>query len=354
MAALPHLQALGPLLTQQRPPPPGQPSLSPEGGAVTPHMRAILVDWMFEAANEFNLPTPVLHTAVSLLDGCLAAWGWRLPQGELQLLAGVCLLIESRRGGNAHTHAGCMTVAGVVFIADGLYDGPQVVRMVRRALAAAATAEEEALLRAVPEGSEDWGDGEGEALLGALPGLLGAATAATTTVHAFLSEYLALGTQPCPPPTFGSSAAAAAAAPALPPAPGAVDETAVLAHFLCDLSLLDDHIDRCFRPATVAAAALCLARCTARTSLAGKPRCTEGRLPHGGRGRPFIVAPKEEAEPCFGLPSLRAFVRSARAEASAVAACAFRLWALLKVSNGVVGARARVCVCVCVCRSRPI
>jgi hypothetical protein len=305
-------------------------------------MRAILVDWMVEAALEFELPTPILHTAAALLDRCLAAWGWRLPRGDLQLLGCVCLLVASRRGGPT---GGCMSVPGVVFIADGQYNGAQVIAMAWRVLAAAGNESgAEALLRAVPEGSEDSEDGEGEALLGALAGVPGAQTAAATTAYAFLEEYLSRTRPQAPKPLFTTTSSSGNVMPqAPPPVPGLVDEAAVLAHFLCDLSLLDDHLGRRYHPATIAAAALCLARCTVQTQLARAPlyvtasgqvlatRSREALALHPDR-RPFIVAlESEEVEPCFGLPSLRAFVRSARAEAGAVAACAFRLWALLKV-----------------------
>jgi hypothetical protein len=139
------------------------------------------------------------------------------------------------------------------------------------------------------------------------------------------------------------------------------EESAVLAHFLCDLSLLDD--DGCARqyhPSTQAAAALLLARCTAAHPTTGNDDDHDHDHSHeqGGaralalhpdRRSVFTPSPppppsqgeeeEEDAEPCFGLPSLRAFVGSSRPEACAVAACAFRLWALLKVR----GRERRVC-----------
>jgi Cyclin len=48
--------------------------LDPKGlPVVTPNIRAVLVDWLIEVAAEYNLGSITLHTAVGLVDRCLAS-----------------------------------------------------------------------------------------------------------------------------------------------------------------------------------------------------------------------------------------------------------------------------------------
>ena len=38
---------------------------------ITPYMRAVLIDWLIEVAEEFKIAPIALHTAVGLVDRCL-------------------------------------------------------------------------------------------------------------------------------------------------------------------------------------------------------------------------------------------------------------------------------------------
>lgn len=61
---------------------------------VTPAMRAILVDWMVEVAQEYKLHTETLFQAVGLTDRFLSLR--KVPRNQLQLVGVSCMLIASK------------------------------------------------------------------------------------------------------------------------------------------------------------------------------------------------------------------------------------------------------------------
>lgn len=60
---------------------------------MTPRMRAILVDWLVELAEEYHLSNETLHLTVCYLDRFLALH--TVPRTELQLVGIACCLIAS-------------------------------------------------------------------------------------------------------------------------------------------------------------------------------------------------------------------------------------------------------------------
>ncbi|CAN0087114.1 unnamed protein product, partial [Sphacelaria rigidula] len=87
---------------------------------LTPHMRAVLVDWMVEVAFQFRLSTVALHAAVSALDVCLGKVA--VPRCRLQLLGVVCAMIQSQAGGGCQV----MTTSEAIHICDSQYNPSQV------------------------------------------------------------------------------------------------------------------------------------------------------------------------------------------------------------------------------------
>jgi Cyclin, N-terminal domain len=61
---------------------------------ITPRMRRILVDWMAEVIEDYDLNQETLHLAVNFVDRYLSLKD--LPKTYLQLLGMACLLIASK------------------------------------------------------------------------------------------------------------------------------------------------------------------------------------------------------------------------------------------------------------------
>ena len=61
---------------------------------VTPAMRAILVDWMVEVAQEYKLHSETLFQAVGLVDRYLSII--QVPRNHLQLIGVTCMLLSSK------------------------------------------------------------------------------------------------------------------------------------------------------------------------------------------------------------------------------------------------------------------
>ena len=274
-------------------------------------MRTILIDWLHEVAVLYQLPPPVLPSAVNLLDRCLSSFP--IPRSKLQLAGCVCLLLESHRYRaylthiHTHTHGaeegvdvahGCvrvMTVENVVFISDGTYAGWEVVGMCRKVLlytlgkgqgkthTHAHRGEEGREMGLEEEGGQGNINDENDYLLTAqeeggvhvdpeealqqlLPLLADpAAFTFATTARGFLCTYLnemvlkSLGSFHAPGDTHTHTHTDMEAEMVLDTDLKTVSEEVVFAHFLVDLALLDYGMLR-FLPSTVAASVLFLTR----------------------------------------------------------------------------------------------
>lgn len=62
---------------------------------ITPHMRAILLDWMMEVSNEFSLKRETFYMAVNFVDRILSA-KHHVIKNELQLIGIVSMFIASK------------------------------------------------------------------------------------------------------------------------------------------------------------------------------------------------------------------------------------------------------------------
>lgn len=60
---------------------------------ITPVMRAILVDWLVEVAEEYKIVSDTLFLTVNYIDIYLSAH--KLPRNKLQLLGVSCMLVAS-------------------------------------------------------------------------------------------------------------------------------------------------------------------------------------------------------------------------------------------------------------------
>lgn len=89
---------------------------------MTPHMRAILVDWLVEVALEYRLCSDTLHLTVSLLDRFLSV----MPVGRDQLqLAGIaCMWAASK-----YEEIYAPSAKEFCFITDNTYAPEQLVKM---------------------------------------------------------------------------------------------------------------------------------------------------------------------------------------------------------------------------------
>ena len=94
---------------------------------ITPNMRAILVDWLVEVAEEYNLKEATLFTSVNYIDRCLAFF--QVTRHQLQLLGCACMLIASKY---EEIYAPC--VDEFVYISDNTYSHDQVLRMESKVL----------------------------------------------------------------------------------------------------------------------------------------------------------------------------------------------------------------------------
>ena len=96
---------------------------------MTPHMRAILVDWLVEVALEYRLCSDTLHLAVALLDRFLSA----APVGRDQLqLAGIACMWAAAK----YEEIYAPSAREFCFITDNTYSPEQLVAMEARVLGA--------------------------------------------------------------------------------------------------------------------------------------------------------------------------------------------------------------------------
>jgi cyclin A len=61
---------------------------------INPHMRAILVDWLVEVAEEYKLASETLYLTINYIDRYLGLK--QVPRCKLQLIGVVCMLIASK------------------------------------------------------------------------------------------------------------------------------------------------------------------------------------------------------------------------------------------------------------------
>ena len=96
---------------------------------MTPHMRAILVDWLVEVALEYRLCSDTLHLTVALLDRFLSA----APVGRDQLqLAGIACMWAAAK----YEEIYAPSARDFCFITDNTYSPEQLVAMEASILAA--------------------------------------------------------------------------------------------------------------------------------------------------------------------------------------------------------------------------
>ena len=93
---------------------------------VTPQMRAILIDWLVEVAQEYHLSAETLHLCVYYTDRFLS----RTPvqRSRLQLVGITCMLLACK-----FEEVNPLAVEEFVYISDGAYSKEEVLRMVPHA-----------------------------------------------------------------------------------------------------------------------------------------------------------------------------------------------------------------------------
>ncbi|CBJ48912.1 cyclin D2 [Ectocarpus siliculosus] len=257
---------------------------------LTAHMRAVLVDWCVEVACQFRLSTIALHATISSLDVCLTKVA--VPRCRLQLLGVVCAMIQTQAGGGCQV----MNTSEAIHICDSQYNPSQV----HSTFNVVVSITQEAMGRAVP-----------------------------ATVAEILHRHLTSMGEPSGldiPLTMDWEEHSHPR----------IREEHILAGLVVDLSLLDNFLFL-FRPGTVAAAALFLARVTSMyyakegmwvtpCSVVAKKNREVLRLYGKDVCRPFVKPNKDLELRPFGAPGLGEFVASQPAEATAVRRCVERLW----------------------------
>ena len=96
---------------------------------VTSHMRAILVDWLVEVADEYKLLPDTLYLCINYIDRCLNAM--QVSKKNLQLLGCACMLLASK-----YEEIYPPGVEEFVYISDNTYTREEVLRMETRVLRA--------------------------------------------------------------------------------------------------------------------------------------------------------------------------------------------------------------------------
>lgn len=90
---------------------------------ITPKMRSILVDWLVEVVDDYELSFESLHLAINYVDRYLSAKV--LPKIFLQLLGISCLLISSK-----FVEREGMKIKDAVDVCSGCYTQEQVLYIV--------------------------------------------------------------------------------------------------------------------------------------------------------------------------------------------------------------------------------
>jgi hypothetical protein len=86
---------------------------------ITPHMRAVLIDWLVEVQAEFQLCSESLFLCTNFIDRFLSLEA--VPRARLQLVGVSCLLIATK-----YEEVRCPRVRECVFICDNTYSGAEV------------------------------------------------------------------------------------------------------------------------------------------------------------------------------------------------------------------------------------
>lgn len=94
---------------------------------VNEQMRAILIDWLVEVAEEYNLRSDTLYLTVNLVDRYLAKE--KVERGILQLVGITAMLIASK-----YQEIYPPSINKFVYISDNTYTAEQVIRMEERML----------------------------------------------------------------------------------------------------------------------------------------------------------------------------------------------------------------------------
>jgi cyclin A len=89
---------------------------------ITPHMRAILVDWLIEVAEEYKLSSETLYLAVSYIDRYLSKK--TVMRGKLQLVGVASMLLASK-----YEEIYAPSVDEFVYISDNTYTKEEVFSM---------------------------------------------------------------------------------------------------------------------------------------------------------------------------------------------------------------------------------
>ncbi|KAI3445924.1 hypothetical protein Pfo_002589 [Paulownia fortunei] len=94
---------------------------------INPAMRAILVDWLVEVAEEYKLVSDTLYLTVNYIDRYLSAH--KLIRNKLQLLGVSCMLVASKYEEISPPH-----IEDFCYITDNTYTKEEVVHMERDVL----------------------------------------------------------------------------------------------------------------------------------------------------------------------------------------------------------------------------
>jgi hypothetical protein len=91
--------------------------------AITPHMRAVLVDWLVQVNNEFENQLETFFLAIKMVDKFLNN-GPQVPRAEVQLVGVACLLLASKL---EETHY--PDLIELLYLCDGIYTREQLLDM---------------------------------------------------------------------------------------------------------------------------------------------------------------------------------------------------------------------------------
>ncbi|KAL8554636.1 hypothetical protein ACS0TY_002722 [Phlomoides rotata] len=94
---------------------------------ISPAMRAILVDWLVEVAQEYKLVSDTLYLAVNYIDRYLSSH--KLNRNKLQLLGVSCMLVASKYEEISPPH-----IEDFCYVTDNTYTKEEVVQMERDVL----------------------------------------------------------------------------------------------------------------------------------------------------------------------------------------------------------------------------
>lgn len=94
---------------------------------ITPGMRSVLVDWLVEVAQEYNLCTETLFLSVIYIDRCLGKI--KINRNQLQLIGITSLFIASK-----YEEIYAPTIEDFCYITDSTYNREEVLQMERKLL----------------------------------------------------------------------------------------------------------------------------------------------------------------------------------------------------------------------------